>query len=73
MASRNVLGVMGKAKIILRLVRQDLLRDGAVHLRPEDARLLVIDDEPTIRMLVAEVLAESGYAVIEAPDGPAGM
>jgi PAS domain S-box-containing protein len=35
--------------------------------------VLVIDDEPTIRMLVAEVLAESGYAVIEAPDGAAGL
>jgi len=35
--------------------------------------VLVIDDEPTIRMLVAEVLAENGYAVIEAPDGPAGL
>ena len=35
--------------------------------------VLVIDDDPTIRMLVAEVLAESGYAVIEAPDGPAGL
>jgi PAS domain S-box-containing protein len=35
--------------------------------------VLVIDDEPTIRMLVAEVLAESGYAVIEAQDGPAGL
>ena len=35
--------------------------------------MLVIDDEPTIRMLVAEVLAESGYAVIEAPDGPTGL
>lgn len=35
--------------------------------------VLVIDDEPTIRMLVAEVLAASGYAVIEAPDGPAGL
>ena len=35
--------------------------------------VLVIDDEPTIRMLVAEVLAELGYAVIEAPDGPAGL
>jgi CheY-like chemotaxis protein len=35
--------------------------------------VLVIDDEPTIRMLVAEVLAEAGYAVIEAPDGPAGL
>ena len=35
--------------------------------------VLVIDDEPTIRMLVAEVLAEAGYAVIEAADGPSGM
>jgi len=35
--------------------------------------VLVIDDEPTIRMLIAEVLAELGYAVIEAHDGPAGL
>jgi CheY-like chemotaxis protein len=35
--------------------------------------VLVIDDEPTIRMLVAELLAESGYSVIEAPDGPTGL
>lgn len=35
--------------------------------------VLVIDDEPTIRMLVAEVLTESGYAVIEAVDGPSGL
>jgi PAS domain S-box-containing protein len=41
---------------------------------PADGEVvLVIDDEPTIRMLVAEVLAESGYAVIEAQDGPAGL
>jgi len=35
--------------------------------------VLVIDDEPTVRMLIAEVLADLGYAVIEAPDGPAGL
>lgn len=35
--------------------------------------VLVIDDEPTIRMLIAEVLSEAGYAVIEAPDGPSGL
>jgi CheY-like chemotaxis protein len=35
--------------------------------------VLVIDDDPTIRMLVAEVLGDSGYAVIEAPDGPTGL
>ena len=35
--------------------------------------VLVIDDEPTIRMLVSEVLAEAGYAVMEAQDGPGGL
>jgi PAS domain S-box-containing protein len=35
--------------------------------------VLVIDDEPTVRMLVAEVLTDLRYAVIEAPDGPAGL
>ena len=46
-------------------VQDDAHGDGEV--------VLVIDDEPTIRMLIAEVLAESGYAVIEAPDGPTGL
>ena len=35
--------------------------------------VLVVDDEPTIRMLIAEVLEELGYASIEAPDGAAGL
>ena len=35
--------------------------------------VLVVDDEPTVRMLVAEVLEELGYAAIEAPDGPSGL
>jgi len=35
--------------------------------------VLVIDDEPSIRMLIADVLADSGYSVIEASDGPAGL
>ncbi|MBR1136774.1 MULTISPECIES: ATP-binding protein [Bradyrhizobium] len=35
--------------------------------------ILVVDDEPTIRMLVMEVLDERGYAVIEAKDGPTGL
>jgi CheY-like chemotaxis protein len=35
--------------------------------------VLVIDDEPTIRMLIAEVLADAGYSAIEASDGPAGL
>ena len=35
--------------------------------------VLVIDDEPTIRMLVVEVLEELGYVAIEAGDGPSGL
>ncbi len=35
--------------------------------------VLVVDDEPTVRMLVTEVLEELGYAAIEAADGPSGL
>ena len=35
--------------------------------------VLVIDDESTIRLVVAEVLTESGYQVIDADDGPSGL
>jgi signal transduction histidine kinase len=35
--------------------------------------VLVIDDEPTIRMLIADVLEELGYSIMEASDGPSGM
>nr|WP_271086364.1 ATP-binding protein [Brevundimonas sp. NIBR11] len=35
--------------------------------------VLIIDDEETVRMLVAEVLGDAGYTVIEAPDGPSGL
>ncbi|GAA3902537.1 PAS domain-containing sensor histidine kinase [Sphingomonas limnosediminicola] len=57
--------------------------DAEVEERPTDSGnadatatgevVLVIDDDPTIRMLIAEVLAEAGYTVVEAPDGPAGL
>ena len=35
--------------------------------------MLVVDDEPTVRMLVTEVLEELGYRAIEAADGAAGL
>jgi PAS domain S-box-containing protein len=35
--------------------------------------VLLVDDDPTIRMLAREVLTDAGYAVIEAPDGPSGL
>ena len=35
--------------------------------------VLVIDDEPTVRMLIVEVLEEAGYAALQAEDGPSGL
>ena len=35
--------------------------------------ILVIDDEQTIRMLIAEVLGDAGYTTLEAADGPSGL
>ena len=35
--------------------------------------VMVVDDEPTVRMLVAEILHELGYQCIEASDGVAGL
>jgi len=35
--------------------------------------VLVVDDEPTVQMLVAEVLEEFGYTAIKAADGAAGL
>ena len=35
--------------------------------------VLIVDDEPTIRMLVADALQDAGYHVIEAEDGAAGL
>ncbi len=35
--------------------------------------VLVVDDEPTVRMLVTEVLEDLGYIAIEAADGSAGL
>ncbi len=38
-----------------------------------DEVVLIVDDEPTIRMLVSEVLEDLGYTSIESADGAAGL
>ncbi|WP_238384411.1 ATP-binding protein, partial [Teichococcus vastitatis] len=35
--------------------------------------VLVVDDEPSVRMLITEVLEELGYAAVEAADGASGL
>ncbi len=44
----------------------------APRARPGET-VLVVDDEPTVRMLVTDVLEELGYTAIEAEDGAAGL
>ncbi len=41
--------------------------------RGQGETVLIVDDEPTVRMLVTEVLADLGYTAIEAEDGPSGL
>nr|WP_255429378.1 ATP-binding protein [Ramlibacter albus] len=40
---------------------------------PAEGTVLLVDDEPTVRMLTIEALRESGCKVIEAADGAAGL
>jgi signal transduction histidine kinase len=48
--------------------------DGAVPLEQGAGEtVLVIDDEPTVRALIVDVLNEAGYRVLEADDGPSGL
>ncbi|WP_136684399.1 response regulator [Falsirhodobacter xinxiangensis] len=35
--------------------------------------MLIIDDEPVMRMILTTVLRDAGYRTIEAGDGPAGL
>lgn len=44
-----------------------------LHLPRHGQTVLVVDDEATVRMLVAEVLEDLGYTAIEAADGAAGL
>ncbi|MFO0814301.1 MAG: PAS domain S-box protein [Gemmatales bacterium] len=41
----------------------------AVSTQHQQGTILVVDDEPTVRMVLAKLLARRGYAVIEAENG----
>ncbi len=44
-----------------------------LHRADHGQTVLVVDDEPTVRMLVTEVLEGLGYLALEAAAGPAGL
>ena len=66
-------------RIYLPRFRGELVEEDAPPARIEAPRaaaartVLVVDDEPSVRMLVTEVLDELGYSAIEAPDGASGL
>jgi CheY-like chemotaxis protein len=45
----------------------------AAPQRGDGETVLVVDDEPSVRMLVKEVLGELGYTAVEAEDGALGL
>ena len=54
-------------------VEEDMASTGELMERGFGETVLVVDDEPTVRMLIAEVLTESYYNIVEAGDGPAAL
>jgi CheY-like chemotaxis protein len=54
---------------------EDLKEAEATEARDEGhgETVLVIDDEPTVRMLMIDVLHDAGYATLQAGDGPSAM
>jgi CheY-like chemotaxis protein len=70
-------------RLYLRRCDDDDASDTFVHNAPTTPKrhrraevgetVLVIEDEKSIRELINRALTDLGYAVIEAPDGPAGL
>jgi CheY-like chemotaxis protein len=53
--------------------QKNQLADTAEIPRGDGETVLIVDDEPTVRMLVAEVLSDLGYNALEAEDGASGL
>lgn len=55
-------------------VEAGAIAPAAAEVEPGDGEtVLVIDDEPILRMLILDVLSENGYRVIDAVDGVSGL
>ncbi|WP_242141150.1 PAS domain-containing sensor histidine kinase [Sphingomonas sp. TREG-RG-20F-R18-01] len=52
---------------------EDELLEPSAAPRGDGETVLIVDDEPTVRMLVSEVLSDLGYNALEAEDGAAGL
>ncbi len=48
-------------------------RENAIGAAQTGARILVVDDEPTVRMMMIDALGLLNFECIEAPDGPSAI
>ncbi len=73
---------LGQGTMVCLHLPRHLGTEAAAELPPELAEapravlgetVLIVDDEPTVRRLVTEVLEDLGYTAIEAADGAAGL
>ncbi len=55
------------------VVEEDVPQGAEMMERGFGETVLVVDDEATVRMLIAEVLSESYYNIVEAGDGPSAL
>ena len=46
---------------------------GLLPVAEDGETVLIVDDEPTVRMLVTDVLGDLGYTAVEAADGAGGL
>jgi CheY-like chemotaxis protein len=51
--------------------RQLVLQTGVP--RPESARILIVDDQPSVRRFVGRILNGAGYTTVSASDGPEAL
>ena len=54
-------------------VEDDALETSRLPRSEQGETVLIVDDEPTVRMLVTDVLQDLGYTAIEAADSVAGL
>ncbi|WP_370872627.1 ATP-binding protein [Pseudomonas sp. FP2196] len=55
------------------LQQQDLMDSTTTPLAKTGETILIVDDEPTVRMLLKDVLSELGYTLLEAADSIEGL